>query len=47
MIPAARYFVLALDGDDDLASPFGFDDDIEVFNVVAKHVGCETLCVTL
>ncbi len=35
---AARYFVSAEDGDDDLASPFGFDDDLEVFNAVALRV---------
>ena len=36
---AARYFVLQDDGDDDLSSPFGFDDDIEVFNAVVTALG--------
>jgi hypothetical protein len=35
---AARYFVSADDADDDLASPFGFHDDLEVFNAVARQV---------
>ena len=36
---AVLYFVLDDDGDDDLASPFGFDDDAEVFNAVCKAIG--------
>ena len=36
---AVLYFVLETDGDDDLESPFGFDDDLEVFNAVAKALG--------
>lgn len=32
---AARYL---LEGDDDLASPYGFDDDIEVFNAIASRI---------
>jgi uncharacterized membrane protein YkvA (DUF1232 family) len=36
---AARYFVLQDDGDDDLSSPFGFDDDVEVFNAVVAALG--------
>ena len=36
---ALLYFVLETDGDDDLESPFGFDDDLEVFNAVAKALG--------
>jgi hypothetical protein len=36
---AVLYFVLELDGDDDLESPFGFDDDLEVFNAVAEALG--------
>jgi hypothetical protein len=36
---AALYFVLEDDGDGDLESPFGFDDDLEVFNAVAKALG--------
>lgn len=35
---AARYFVSPDDADDDLASPFGFDDDVEVFNAVALRI---------
>ena len=35
---AARYYVSAEDGDDDLSSPFGFDDDLEVFNAVALRI---------
>ncbi len=27
------------DGDDDLSSPFGFDDDVEVFNAVVAALG--------
>ncbi len=33
---AVRYVVLDDDGDEDLSSPFGFDDDVEVFNAVAQ-----------
>ena len=36
---AVRYFVLDDDGDDDLLSPFGFDDDVEVFNAVVHALG--------
>ena len=36
---AVLYFVLDDDGDDDLASPFGFDDDAEVFNAVCRAIG--------
>ena len=35
---AARYFVHRGDADDDLVSPFGFDDDVEVFNAVASRL---------
>lgn len=38
---AVRYFVHQDDGDDDLASPFGFDDDVEVFNAVASRLAPE------
>ncbi|MBX2799262.1 MAG: hypothetical protein KTR31_16425 [Myxococcales bacterium] len=38
---AARYFVLSDDGDGDLSSPFGFDDDVEVFNAVVQTLGQE------
>ena len=36
---AARYLVLQDDGDDDLWSPYGFDDDTEVFNAVVQTLG--------
>lgn len=36
---AVRYFVLQDDGDDDLHSPYGFDDDVEVFNAVVRAIG--------
>jgi len=36
---AVRYFVLDDDGDDDQASPFGYDDDVEVFNAVVELLG--------
>ena len=40
---ALRYFVLDDDGDDDLASPFGLDDDVEVFNAVVDELGLPSL----
>lgn len=36
---AARYFITRTDGDDDLSSPFGFDDDAEVFNAIVRRLG--------
>lgn len=42
---AVRYFVLDEDGDDDLASAFGFDDDVEVFNVVVQRLGMGELAI--
>ena len=36
---AVRYFVESDDADDDLTSPYGFDDDAEVFNGVARRLG--------
>lgn len=44
---AVRYFVMDDDGDDDLASPFGFDDDVEVFNAVAIALGRPELLITM
>lgn len=44
---AVRYFVMDDDGDDDLASAFGFDDDVEVFNAVAGELGRDDLLITL
>jgi hypothetical protein len=35
---AARYFVREDDGESDLASIFGFDDDVEVFNAAAARL---------
>ncbi|MEZ4320121.1 MAG: hypothetical protein R3F61_21760 [Myxococcota bacterium] len=40
-----RYFVLDDDGDDDLMSPFGFDDDVEVFNAVVARLGLPELVI--
>lgn len=40
---AVRYFVMEDDGDDDLDSPFGFDDDLEVYNAVAEALGAPPL----
>ncbi len=36
---ASRYFVTPSDGEDDLLSPFGFDDDVEVYNLVVSRLG--------
>ncbi len=44
---AVRYFVMDDDGDDDLASPFGFDDDVEVFNAVAHELNRPELVIGL
>src|SRR5687768_280711 len=35
---AARYFLREQDGASDLASIFGFDDDVEVFNAAAARI---------
>lgn len=40
---AVRYVVLVDDGDGDLESPFGFDDDVEVFNAVVEELGLSDL----
>lgn len=40
---AVHYFVLDDDGDDDLASPFGLDDDVEVFNAVVGELDLPSL----
>lgn len=42
---AVRYFVLDDDGDDDLMSPFGLDDDVEVFNAVVARIGHADLAI--
>jgi hypothetical protein len=44
---ACRYFVLEGDGEDDLDSEEGFDDDCEVMNAVAEHLGREELMIDL
>ncbi len=44
---ACRYFVLEEDGGRDLHAPLGFDDDAEVFNAVANHIGRPDLIVSL
>lgn len=44
---AVRYFVMDDDGDDDLASAFGFDDDVEVFNAVARVLERHDLLIDL
>ena len=36
---AVEYFLLSRDGDDDLATPEGLDDDAEVVKVVRQHLG--------
>jgi hypothetical protein len=41
---AARYFIERADGDDD-DNPVGFDDDLEVFNMVARRLGYEDLVI--
>lgn len=38
---AARYFVREIDGESDLVSIFGFDDDVEVFNAAASRLAPE------
>lgn len=40
---ATRYFVLDEDGDGDLFSAFGFDDDLEVVNAVSRALGQKPL----
>lgn len=42
---AVRYFVLDDDGDDDLASQFGLDDDVEVFNTVVAQLQLPNLLI--
>lgn len=36
---AVRYLVIEDDGDDDVGSPFGFDDDREVVDAVFRELG--------
>jgi hypothetical protein len=42
---AARYFVREDDGESDLSSLFGFDDDVEVFNAAATRLAPELVIV--
>jgi hypothetical protein len=42
---AVRYVVIEEDGDGDLDSPFGFDDDVEVFNACAEELGATGLVI--
>ena len=42
---AVRYVVLDEDADGDCDSPYGFDDDVEVFNAVALHLGLAHLAL--
>ena len=42
---AVRYLVLDEDGDSDTDSPFGFDDDVEVFNAVCGAIGWTDLLI--
>ncbi len=44
---AARYFVLENDASDDAASCLGLDDDVEVFNAVAKRLGHTDLTIAI
>ena len=44
---ACQYFVLEGDGEDDLDSEEGFDDDCEVMNAVAEHLGRDELMIDL
>lgn len=37
---AVQYFLLCRDGDDDLATPEGLDDDAAVVSIVRAHLGC-------
>jgi hypothetical protein len=40
---AVRYFIKSNDGESDLNSPIGFDDDAEVVEIVARLLGQEEL----
>ena len=42
---ALRYFMESADGDHDMDSPAGFDDDREVFNAVATRLGHDDLVI--
>ncbi len=42
---AVRYLVLGEDADSDTDSPFGFDDDVEVYNAVCGYLGHADLLI--
>jgi len=42
---AVRYLVMDEDADSDTDSPFGFDDDVEVYNAVCGHLGHADLLI--
>jgi hypothetical protein len=44
---ACRYFVVEDDGDEDMESEDGFDDDVEVMNAVANALDREDLVIDL
>jgi hypothetical protein len=44
---ACRYFVEESDGEDDLDSEEGFDDDCDVMNAVALHLGRDELVIDI
>jgi hypothetical protein len=44
---AVRYFEEDDDGDPDLESVLGFDDDAQVLNAVLRYIGREDLCIEL
>lgn len=45
VMACVNYFVMRHDDEDDLDSPAGFDDDLEVFNAVAAHLGHDDLVI--
>lgn len=44
---AVRYFVLEEDGESDVESVCGLDDDVQVCNAVAGHLGRDDLIIEL
>lgn len=44
---ACLYFVTEEDGEEDMESEEGFDDDVEVMNAVANALGLEELVIDL
>lgn len=47
VLVAVHYFVLEDDASDDAASCLGLDDDVEVFNAVAKSLGHTDLVIAI